>query len=140
MDYTVTATGTLAERRIFHGREVNDATKDSFFLCCLVLLWPVTIEHNNSTMACPVLNSCEDCCPTAFFLFYFCIFLKFLISLAHSSYHNSWHQQLGLCLRLQFRILLMRDVEVLICLVQAMLRDMSCCSDSLACFVFLGVT
>lgn len=38
MDYSVTATGTLAERRIFHGREVNDAAKDNFsfavWSCC----------------------------------------------------------------------------------------------------------
>lgn len=34
----------------------------------------------------------------------------------------------------------MRDVEVLICLVEAMLRGMGCCSDALECFVFLGVT
>lgn len=40
MDYSVTATGTLAEKRIFHGREVNDATKDSssFAVCPAVAL------------------------------------------------------------------------------------------------------
>lgn len=37
--------------------------KGQLFLCCLVLLWPFTIEHSNSTMSCPIVNSCEDCQP-----------------------------------------------------------------------------
>lgn len=44
MNYSVRARGTLAKRRIFHGREVNDAAKESFPL----LPTPAVALHNRT--------------------------------------------------------------------------------------------